>query len=156
MFPPVVADLAHRFQARVIASTMAHEDWPAAAGEAAPGELWVSADLAALLHPRSEWVDGCPVLARDHTARRVDGSPRAYRQLDQDWYAWLYRATRSAKPRIEIRWPHLWKQMAERFNGLWTVARAWWPDEIKRLHDPAHISAAYTPPQPIITEGPPA
>ena len=146
--------IAERFDAAVIAAT----DQPGQPdlSAAQPGELWVSKDLAAVRHPLDEWIHDRhgelrPLLAVDWTGVEATATGhrlRCYRQLSRTWYAWLYWATCRARSQLEQQHPNIWQQMATRFNGLWSVARRWWPADLAALHDGSWLSAAYRPPQP--------
>jgi hypothetical protein len=114
------------------------------------GELWVAKDLTAEACPRSTWIVGHPLYANDWTAVDAQGRARAFRRLDPEWYTWLHHAVHRARQRLEHTQPEAWRELAARFNALWSVACRWWGNaEVGELHRD-FLDARYTPPEVCI------
>lgn len=147
------AIVAEAFNAQAVhASHAVLTGWPDAAVLAAlsEGELWVAKDLTAEACLRSTWIDGHPLYATDWTAVDAQGRARAFRRLDRDWYVWLHHAVQRARPRLEQAQPETWRELAARFNALWSVACRWWGNaEVGALHRD-HLDARYDPPEVYI------
>jgi hypothetical protein len=114
----------------------------------AEGELWIAKDLTAEACPRSTWIEGRPMYANDWTAVDAQGRARAFRRLDREWYVWLYHAAQRARQSLEQTQPETWREMAARFNALWSVACRWWGRaEVGNLHNDHYLDARYAPPR---------
>jgi hypothetical protein len=123
--------------------------WPAAdvLDGLVEGELWVAKDLTAEVCPRSTWIDDRPMYATDWTEVDARGRARAFRRLDREWYVWLYYASCRARRYLEQAQPETWREMAVRFNALWSVACRWWGRaEVGILHSDYHLDARYEAP----------
>lgn len=146
----VAAGIAEAFTGRVVHVEPATlTGWPAAdvLDSLAEGELWIAKDLTAEAHPRSAWIAGRPLYAEDWTALDSQRRARAFRRLDRDWYTWLFHATQRAR-RLEKTQPEVWRELAARFNALWSTACRWWgQSEVGRLHHEHQLDARYEPPE---------
>jgi hypothetical protein len=148
-----LAAIAEAFDAQAVhAEPAALTGWPAAdvLDGLVEGELWVAKDLTAEACPRCTWVAGHPLYATDWTAVDEQGRARAFRRLDRDWYLWLYHATRRARQRLEQTQPETWRELAARFNALWSIACRWWGTaEVADLQRD-YLDARYDPPEVYI------
>lgn len=146
--PECVTELLDIFDgAAIVAIEHVHmADWPTEILLAQENELWVSKDLSAYYSPRSD--NG---LAHTFTSiDEINGREkiRVYRQLDRQWFIWLYSSIINAKPHLDT---DTWKHMTQRFNELWTIAIAWqgWQEIAKIKSNPrAYLDANYQAPQP--------
>jgi hypothetical protein len=141
-----IAGIAEAFSAHL---PSALTGWPSAdvLNGLEEGELWVAKDLTAEACPRSAWIAGRPVYATDWTAVDAQGRARAFRRLDRDWYVWLYHAAQRACTRLEQAQPDVWRELAARFNALWSLACRWWGnDEVGLLHRDHVLDTRYESP----------